>query len=33
MLLELSEELRDALPEGVDPFECFLEGNRGIYLF
>ena len=31
MLLELTDELRDALPEGVDPFEWFLEGSGEVH--
>jgi heptose I phosphotransferase len=31
MLLELSEELCDALPEGVDPFDWFLRGDGEVH--
>ena len=31
MLLELTDELRDVLPEGADPFEWFLEGGGEIH--
>jgi heptose I phosphotransferase len=31
MLLELSKELRDALPEGVDPFDWFLHGSGEVH--
>ena len=31
MLLELTDELRDALPKGADPFEWFLEGGGEVH--
>lgn len=31
MLLELTDELRDALPEGADPFEWFLQGGGEVH--
>ncbi len=31
MLLELTDELRDALPEGADPFEWFLQGGGDVH--
>jgi heptose I phosphotransferase len=31
MLLELTDELRDALPEGVDPFDWFLKGGGEVH--
>ena len=31
MLLELTDELRDVLPEGADPFEWFLEGGGEVH--
>ena len=30
-MLELTDELRDALPEGVDPFEWFLQGGGEVH--
>ena len=31
MILELSDQLRDALPEGADPFEWFLQGDGEVH--
>jgi heptose I phosphotransferase len=31
MLLELTDELRDVLPEGADPFEWFLKGGGAVH--
>ena len=31
MILELTDELRDALPKGVDPFEWFLQGGGEVH--